>query len=164
MKLRTVIIRKFLLGAFLIAVCAGMTFIIKESLDTRDPETALPIITITYNDAVFPQQNIYRAGYTWSFITTVEKWQAPSLLPEDLPIVPENVLADMPVEITFSQTPQTLQIYRATGRYSTDFLEISTEADGEFYTPTTQGEYLYKVVAGWGSRGEIQYYFAMSVS
>ncbi len=161
--MRTIFIRKLVLGAILIALCAGITLLIKEALDTQDPESALPIITITYNEGIFPEQSIYRAGYTWSFVTTVENWQAPSLLPEDLPIMPERVLADMPMKITFSQTPQDVQIFRASGRYSTDFLEVSTQVDGEFYTPTAQGEYLYRVVANWGSRGEIQYYFAMSV-
>ncbi len=163
MKLRTVFIRKLILGAVLIAISAGITLFIKESLDTQDPEAALPIITIIYNEEEFPSNNIYRAGYTWSFITTVEKWQAPSLLPEDLPIVPETVLSDMPVSVSFSQTPDNLQIWRATGRYSTDFLEISMQTQGEFFTPTSSGEYLYRIIADWGSRGEIQYYFSMRV-
>ncbi len=164
MKLRTIFIQKIILGAVLIAICAAVTFFIKESLDTQDPEAALPLITIQYINDDFPSQNIYRAGYTWSFITTMETWQAPSLAPEDLPIVPQEVLPNESIKIIFSQTPDEINVWRASGRYSTDFLEISMDTPGEFFTPSTSGEYLYRIVANWGSRGEIQYYFSLNVT
>ncbi len=163
MKTRRRLIRKIVLATVLILLCAAVTVVLKETLDTQDPEAALPIITITYEGTPILEQNIYRAGYDWSFFTTVERWQAPSLVPEDLPIVPQEVAGGSLFEITFTSTPSELLLYRASGRYSTDFSLVETEEDGVFTAPLEPGVYLYKINASWGTRGDIQYYFALSV-
>ncbi|MEG2930908.1 MAG: hypothetical protein RR825_03900 [Ruthenibacterium sp.] len=163
MKGHKLVVRKILLGIVLVSLAAVITVFIKESLDTQDPESALPLITVKYNSGEMSAQNIYRAGYQWSFFTTVEDWQAPSLSPEDLPITPVDIQPGTPIQISFSSTPSELRIWRAAGRYSTDFLELSCPVTGEFTAPASPGIYLYRVVASWGNRGEIQYYFALSV-
>ncbi|MEG2286481.1 MAG: hypothetical protein RSC00_01115 [Ruthenibacterium sp.] len=163
MKGRKLVVRKVLLGIVLVLLAAGITVFIKESLDTQDPESALPLITVRYNDGEMSAQNIYRAGYQWSFFTTVEDWQAPDLAPEDLPITPVEIQPGTPLEMSFSSTPSSLRIWRAAGRYSSDFLELSCPISGEFSAPANPGIYLYRAVASWGHRGEIQYYFALSV-
>ena len=164
MKVRKVLVQKILLGILLIALAAGVTVFIKESLDTQDPESALPLITVAYNDGEMSAQNVFRAGYTWSFFTTVEVWQAPSIAAEDLPITPVDIQPSTPIKVMFSSTPSELRIWRAEGRYSSDFLEISCDNPGEFTAPATPGTYLYRIKADWGSRGDIQYYFALTVT
>ncbi len=156
-------IKKIFVATILILLSAVLTIFIKEALDTRDPESALPIITITQDGIPLLEQNVYRAGYDWSFFTTVERWQAPSLVPEDLPIIPQEILPGAKFEISFSSTPTEIAIWRATGRYSTDFSVIETQNEGNFIAPLTTGEYLYRVEASWGTRGSIQYFFALSV-
>ena len=55
MKLPKIFFRKLIIGAVLLAIATGMTAFIKESLDTQDPESALPIITVLYGDEeLFP--------------------------------------------------------------------------------------------------------------
>ncbi len=163
MKMRRRLIKKIILATVLLIASAVVTVIIKEALDTQDPEAALPIITIKYNDTQINSDNIYRAGYDWSFFTTVDRWQAPSLQPGDLPIVPQEVPENTLLEISFTSSPTEIEIYRTTGMQSTDFLKIETENIGEFYAPVESGEYLYKLRAVFGNKGEIQYYFALTV-
>jgi hypothetical protein len=153
-------LKKVLLGTVLIALAAVVTVFLKETLDTQDPESALPIITVEYNGLALP--DVYRAGYEWSFFATVER-RTPQLSEADIPLVPADVLPAAPIRITFSKEPSVLTIKRAAGRYSTDFLEITDVQDGTFRTPTVAGIYVYKVYAEWYGRGNIQYYFALQV-
>lgn len=161
MKLPIIFFRKLIVGMLLVITAAGLTVVIKESLDTKDPESALPIITIRCADTEL--QGVYRAGYTWSFFTTVEDRQAPSLAPEDLPITPVDVATAQPLTITFSKTPSSIRVWRAQGRYSTDYMELSSEKAGELSTPNQPGTYVFRVLADWGRRGNIQYFFALTV-
>lgn len=60
--------RKLIIGAVLLAIATGMTAFIKESLDTQDPESALPIITVLYGDEeLVPDKEVRRAGWEWNF-------------------------------------------------------------------------------------------------
>ena len=93
MKISRLALRKLLLGAVLLLVAAAITMFIKESLDTQNPESALPILTIEYNGTEVPPSQegfLYRAGYEWSFFTTVER-RAPQLAENDLPLIPLDV-------------------------------------------------------------------------
>lgn len=163
MKLKKQFFRKLLIGAVLILVSAGITMLIKESLDTKDPESSLPIISITCGEVDIPPDAVYRAGYEWSFFATMARRDAPSVLPEDLPISPFPVYAGEPMQITFTTTPSEIRVWRAEGRYGTEFLEVSGEEKGMFATPTTPGIYMFRVLADWGGRGNIQYYFSLDV-
>ncbi len=164
MKMRRKLIKKLILATILIIISAIVTVVIKEALDTQDPEAALPIIEIKYDSNEINSDNIYRAGYDWSFFTTVERWQAPNIQPQDLPIVPQEVPANAKFNISFTSTPTQIDIYRASGQQSEDFLKIETETMGEFYAPGESGVYLYRLRCVFGSKGEIQYYFALSVT
>ncbi len=161
--MRRQFIKKLIFASVLIVLSAALTVLIKEALDTQNPENALPIITITHNGAPVSEQHIHRAGYEWSFFTTTERKLAPALIPEDLPIVPLDAIIGSNFEITFSSTPTSIALWRATGQYSTDFSVLETEKEGVFSTPVESGVYLYRINASWGQRGEIQYYFAVNV-
>lgn len=154
-------IRKLIIGLFLVVAATGITVFIKETLDTKDPESALPIISIVYEGA--EMQGVYRAGYTWSFFTTIEDRQAPSLAPEDLPLTPTPVLPGRTMEIKFSNTPSELRVWRATGRYSSDYVELTSDTPSVITTPSAPGVYVYRLKADWGARGTIQYFFALDV-
>lgn len=74
MKLPKIFFRKLIIGAVLLAIATGMTAFIKESLDTQDPESALPIITVLYGDEeLVPDKEVRRAGWEWNFFLTQEK-------------------------------------------------------------------------------------------
>ena len=91
MKLPKIFFRKLIIGAVLLAIATGMTAFIKESLDTQDPESALPIITVLYGDEeLVPDKEVRRAGWEWNFFLTQEK--TPLLSPEDVPLQPVDVM------------------------------------------------------------------------
>ena len=162
MKLPKVFFRKLLLGAVLVALAAGITVFIKETLDTRDPEASLPIITVRYGDEVFaPDKEVRRAGWEWSFFLTKEK--TPMLSIEDVPLTPVEVLPGAPMNISFTKPPTQLRVLRAASDKPTEYLELADAGDGVFSTPTMPGLYYYKVQSEWRNRGFIQYYFALGV-
>ena len=165
MKISHLALRKLLLGAVLLLVAAAITMFIKESLDTQNPESALPILTIEYNGTEVPPSQegfLYRAGYEWSFFTTVER-RAPQLAENDLPLIPLDVSPQAELELRFLKEPSSIKVLRASGTGSTEFLELTDASDGTFNTPTTSGVYVYKILAEWSTRGYIQYYFSLNV-
>ena len=165
MKISHLALRKLLLGAVLLLVAAAITMFIKESLDTQNPESALPILTIEYNGTEVPPSQegfLYRAGYEWSFFTTVER-RAPQLAENDLPLIPLDVSPQAELELRLSKEPSSIKVLRASGTGSTEFLELTDASDGTFNTPTTSGVYVYKIRAEWSTRGYIQYYFSLNV-
>lgn len=160
MKQPATVLKKLLLGAVLITLSACLTMLIKESLDTQDPEAALPILTVTCGDV--PINDVYRAGYAWSFFATVER-RTPQLLEEDLPLVPVDVNPQTEVRLNFSSPPSELQVQRAQGLGSGEYLQMVSDNPSVFRAPSAPGVYVYKVIATWSRRGYIQYYFALQV-
>ena len=162
MKLPKIFFRKLIIGAVLLAIATGMTAFIKESLDTQDPESALPIITVLYGDEeLIPDKEVRRAGWEWNFFLTQEK--TPLLSPEDVPLQPVDVMPGAQMRILFTKEPSELRVMRAVSDKPTEYLELSDAGGGRFSTPTTPGLYFYKVRAEWSGRGFIQYYFALQV-
>lgn len=160
MKQPATVLKRVLLGAVLIALSACLSMVIKESLDTQDPESALPILTVTCDGT--PITDVYRAGYVWSFFATMER-RTPQLLEEDLPLVPVDVNPQAEVRMAFSTPPSQLQVQRAQGLGSRDYLQVVSDDPSVFRAPTEPGVYVYKVLASWSGRGYIQYYFALQV-
>ncbi len=162
MKLPKVFFHKLLLGVVLIALAAGITVFIKETLDTCDPESSLPLITVQYGDETFVvDKEVRRAGWEWSFFLTQEK--TPMLSVEDVPLSPVTVLPSAPMRISFTKDPTRLRVLRATSEKPSEYLELADAGSGSFSTPTMPGLYYYKVQAEWQGRGMIQYYFALEV-
>ncbi len=162
MKLPKVFFQKLLIGIVLIAAAAGVTAFIKETLDTHDPESALPLISVQYGDEHLEEdKEVRRAGWEWNFFLTQEK--TPLLLIEDVPLQTVEVLPNAEMTIRFSKTPTELHVMRSTADEPSEYLELSDAGDGTFSTPSTQGRYFYKVRAEWKGRGFIQYYFSLDV-
>ena len=162
MKLPKIFLRKVLLGIVLVSIAACITMFIKETLDTRDPESALPIITVQYGDEIFiADKQVRRAGWEWNFFLTREK--TPMLPIEDAPPSPVAVLPGSPMRISFTKKPTQLHVLRAASEKPSEYLELSDAGNGTFSSPTMPGLYYYKVQAEWQGRGFIQYYFALEV-
>ena len=162
MKLPKVFFRKLLLGVVLVALAAGITMFIKETLDTRNPEASLPLITVQYGDEVFVQdKEVHRAGWEWNFFLTRQK--TPALSIEDVPLSPVTVLPASPLHISFTKNPTRLRVLRAAGESPSEYIELADAGNGAFSSPTMPGLYYYKVQAEWQGRGFIQYYFALEV-
>ena len=92
MKGHAMLIRKLVIGAVCILLAAGLTLVLKEVLDTQDPEQALPILEVRCNDVPMPPEYLLRAGYEWNFFTTKET---------KTPVVPNEEMALMPMEVMY---------------------------------------------------------------
>ena len=157
-------LRKALLGIFFIAAAALLSFLLKETLDSRDPENNLPILTVSCGYATTltsgsntPETFIKRAGYEWNYLTRIVK--SPTMSPTDFALYPITVVANTPIVVNFSVPYETLKISRSNGQYDPNFLEIV----GDVYTPAEPGDYCYCIEAGF-KRGSIIYYFVVSVT
>lgn len=156
--------KKLLLGIVLIAAAALGSFLLKETLDSNDPENNLPILTVSCGYANVltsgkdtPETFIKRAGYEWNFLTKIVK--SPTLPPTEYPLYPITVVANTPIVINFSVPYETLKISRSNGQYDVNFVNV----EGDVYTPAEPGNYCYCIEAGF-KRGSIIYYFVVSVS
>lgn len=159
LKFPKMFFRKVIIGIALIIVAALLSLFIKESLDTSNPASALPEMSVTYNGNTIDPAYVFMAEYEWNFLTTIER--SPKLLIEDIPLRTYDVLPQLPMEISFSKAPKSIKVSRASGRYSADFTEIITSNSGEFFTPNLPGVYVYKIEASWAMRGSILYYIAL---
>lgn len=164
MKLPKTFFKKLLLGALLIWICAACTTLLKEVLDTRNPESALPVITVRYEYGDQPFSNereVRRAGWEWSFFLTREK--TPLLALDEVPLAPASVLPGAQITIDFTREPGELQVFQcAYTDLPSELEELPGARSGSFAAPTQPGRYYYKVRAEW-PRGFIQYYFALQV-
>ena len=162
MKGHAMLIRKLVIGAICILLAAGLTLVLKEVLDTQDPEQALPILEVRCNDVPMPPEYLLRAGYEWNFFTTKET--KTSVVPnEEMALMPMEVMAQTPVVVSYSTRPKELKLQRwdaATGEY----LEVTTTTPGHFQAPAVAGRYVYRVTGTWTFRGEIQDYFCLQVT
>lgn len=153
MKSKTEYLKKAAAAVALILLSALASLLIKETLDSFDPENALPQIQVS---AGWTVPEVRRAGYEWSFLTTVKR--SPIVSPPDLPLAVVDAPPQTPIVINFSTAYQSLTVSRADGLNSTDYIPIS----GEVRTPIQPGIYVYKVEAQF-KRGTIVYYFALEV-
>ena len=158
-------IRKLAIGAVALALAICITIFIRENMDVKDPEQALPTITITLNDtANLAPEMIFRAGYEWNFLTTTAK-NTPPYSSQDLQehTPPVNVLARTYMEIDFSLEPKNLVISRSEEGSSDSFLDLVDVGDGPIIAPATPGTYMYRIQADFGWRGSIVYFFRVRV-
>lgn len=159
------VIKKLVLGVFLISLSALASFLLKETLDSNDPENNLPILTVSCGYATTltsgddtPETFIKRAGYEWNFLTKIVR--STTLPPTEYALYPISVMANTPIVINFSAPYETLKISRSNGQYDPDFVTV----EGDAYTPAAPGDYYcYCIEAGF-KRGSIIYYFVVRVA
>ncbi|MDD3429950.1 MAG: hypothetical protein PHG02_08110 [Oscillospiraceae bacterium] len=149
-------LQKFSACILLIALAAGCTVLIKDTLDARSPENSLPIINVQCG---YDLQNVQRAGFTWNFITAKNKvW--PSEEPPGLPLVISTVQPSSPIVISFSDESglESVKVSRSEGVGAAEYV-VQT---GDLRSPTTEGVYTYRIDAKF-KKGEITYFFRVDV-
>lgn len=159
------VVRKLLLGTVLMAAAIFITILIRENMDVKDPEQALPSISVTINgDIKMNDKMVFRAGYEWNFFTTVAK-HTPSYTAQTLRehVYPVDLPPNSVVNIDFSLKPKSLRIQRANDDQLENFVELADVDSGQFIAPSAPGLYLYQVEAGFGWRGSVRYVFMIRV-
>ena len=161
---RWIALRKILAGAVLVALAAAISLFIKENLDVKSPEDALPDLTIQVNGLPIAPEMALRAGYEWNFWTTTEK-NPPAYTPEDLLRLVYPV--DMPprsiIDLNFSISLKDLRISRADDTEFRYFIEMANTNGGQVIAPAQAGRYMYKIEAGFGRRGSVIYYLLVDI-
>lgn len=145
-------------------IAAGISLLIKDTLDTKAPTTALPILTISCNNMPIASESIHMAEYQWNFWTSVERMvnkYNPMETKERL--IATNVMPNVPITIDYSRQAISTTVSRAISVDSSDFTTIEPDKQGKIYTPPVAGNYIYRVEASF-DRGSVIYYFAISVT
>ena len=149
--------------AFVMLIVAGyLSVVIKDTIDSRNPEVSLPAVTVSAGYAAIP--NVPRAGYEWSFRT--KDIMAPYVSSIDVPLVAYDSLPDTPIVIDFSIPYKQISLYESEGV----LINGRVVANGEFKekkysnnTPNEDGIYVYKMVARF-EQGTIVHFFALDVA
>ena len=149
--------------AFVLLILAGyMSVVIKDTIDSRNPDVSLPIISVTTGYSPIPE--VPRAGYEWEYRT--KSIQSPYVTSIDIPLIAYDALIDVPILVEFSVPNYNLTLYESKGMLINGRV-IATEDFKEkkysYNTPNQEGIYVYKVVAQF-DRGTIMHYFALDVS
>ncbi|MBE6886927.1 MAG: hypothetical protein E7484_00740 [Ruminococcaceae bacterium] len=147
-------LRRYVLATILLILSGYISVFIKDSIDAKNPEISLPVISVTTGYTVIPSAP--RAGYEWSYTTKTVK--SPFVSSMDVPLIAYEVSPDMPILIEFSTQAQNITLYESKLSAPEDF----TEKRYGMTTPVEEGEYIYKVVAQF-EQGTIVHYFALNV-
>ncbi len=158
------VLRKLIVGVLALALAAAITLFIKENLDVKDPETALPSIQVATEGVVLSPEMVFRAGYEWNFFTSTEIntpiWTTADILSHTYPVdVPPRAKLD----IDFSLQADTLKISRSDQEDFSAFVTLADDFPNSLLAPAEAGQYLYKIEAGFGRRGSIIYYLLLNV-
>lgn len=159
------LIRKLTIGLIALAAAICVTIFIRENMDVKDPERALPTLAVTMNGSTaLPAESVFRAHYEWSFLTTTAK-HTPPYSTQDLraatppvPMAPRTYL-----DLSFSIKPKNLVISRSSEENLDAFMDLVDVGSGPIITPATPGLYMYRVQADFGWRGSVLYFFAVQI-
>lgn len=149
-------IQRYALAVVMLILAGYVSVFIKDSIDAKNPEISLPVVSVTTGYTVIPEQGVPRAGYEWSYTTKSVK--SPFVSSLDVPLTSYEVLPDMPILIEFSSQAQNITLYESKITSPEEF----TEKRYGMTTPLEEGEYIYKIVAQF-DQGTIVHYFALNV-
>ncbi|MBP1571439.1 MAG: hypothetical protein J6C76_06015 [Oscillospiraceae bacterium] len=147
-------IRRYIIAVIMLILSGYISVFIKDSIDAKNPEVSLPVISVTTGYNVIT--NVPRAGYEWSYTTKTVK--SPFVSSIDVPLIVYEVLPDMPILIEFSTQAENITLYESKATEP----EVYNEKRYGMTTPVEEGEYIYKVVAQF-EQGTIVHYFALNV-
>jgi len=156
------VVKRVILGAFLISLSVFVSLYLKEYMDRKNPDYAIPQLTVTADGQVL---DLYLSNYYWrlNFGKEVEKLEpeidggAVRILDEG--IVQKNTLhGGEELKYEFSQQESIRYIDRSEAYSTVSFLL----ADNERYAPSEPGVYYYRVSAEF-ERGRVEYYFRVDV-
>lgn len=155
--------RKLIIGIAAILISALLSLCIKDFVDSLNPEVNLPILEVrcAYTTPIIngdstPERSLFRANYSWMFITGIKEGKGLDL--QDLPLYSTTLPPNVPILFQFSQEPESLIIDRADGLYGEDFVNIV----GDVVSPQVPGVYCYRIQANF-KRGSILYYLSVRV-
>ncbi|MEG0832485.1 MAG: hypothetical protein RR058_06960 [Oscillospiraceae bacterium] len=144
--------KKIIAAILLFAVAGGITYLLRDYLDSRSPTYAIPKITVMADLQPVPTAV---NGYEWSFITAGAVSEEPrSML--DIGLTPKKLLGGENLSIEFSQSLKSLKISH-TSSYRYDFSPTDS-----LVVPFEHGGYIYEVIADF-ERGHAAYYFYIIV-
>ena len=149
---------KILAGAGLVLLAAFITVFIRDALNLRAPENALPQMDVYHTEEDrLPAEHIRRDSYTWQFLfwppvsgggLDLEVWR-------EIPPGWVNPIANLRLDFSFE--PKDVRVYMAAGESA--FVELS----GNVFAPDAPGTYTYRVDASWGSQRVVTYFFRIRV-
>ena len=145
-------IRKYVMALVLLVVAAFASVVIKDTVDSLNPENSLPIINVNVG---YNPPYVVRAGYTWQFgLKTV---RSPYVSAADVPLMVTDCSPGENIVINFSAPFEYINLYQSEGLAGEDFTALYT-----WTTPTKEGIYVYKIEAFF-EKGDSSYFFAVQV-
>ena len=151
-------IKRILLGIVLIALAAFVAFALKDWLDRKSPQNAVPLLTV---EAGGKSVAVPATGYHWVFAFGHEAERMPSPIHEafEQGIPKVELHGGEELDLVFSQQSDYVLIDRSIEPYTYDFFQ---PAENERTVPFEQGFYVYMVDATFKG-GRVQYYFTVVV-
>ena len=147
---------KVLLGIVLITLAAFSSLLLKETLDSTDPENNLPLIEASVG---YTKLNVVCANFEWNYITRKVRGPALSAEAGDLPLAPQDVAPNARLVIVMSDPKYlSIKVSRADGLYGAEYLSVY----GDVMTPSVPGVYVYKIEVAY-KKGSLLYYTAVRV-
>ena len=148
---------KIVFAALLIGAAAVASLLIKETLDSTDPENTMPLIEASVG---YAKLNVIRADFEWNYITRTVRGPALSDEAGDVPLAPLDVTPNTQLVIVMSDPNYlSMKVSRADGLSDTNYIELYGD---EILTPTVPGIYKYKIEVSY-KKGSLLYYTAVRV-
>ena len=132
--------------------------LIKETLDSTDPENTMPLIEALCG----LYQNSMLFGQILNGTISPERCGGPALSDEagDVPLAPLDVTPNTQLVIVMSDPNYlSMKVSRADGLSDTNYIELYGD---EILTPTVPGIYKYKIEVSY-KKGSLLYYTAVRV-
>lgn len=174
MKLRRQQIMRMLLGLVLVVAAAFCAAVIRNALAQRDPQNALPVMTIIYTtseDSIpLPADIVRRDKYDWRFMFWTRSGGGKDLNVWQEIKVSSWVAPNSSLEMRFSFEPKDVQVkvlvIGEDGQstfmdYPADL--VSPDNPAQIIAPGNPGDYVLQVNANWGNGRDITYYAKVSV-
>lgn len=145
--------KKIIIALVLFAAAGAITFVLKDFIDRKNPDYAIPQIVVTADSS---EVSTVVSGYSWRFVfgEPVVREETPVT---ELSVAATELLGGEKLSIKFSQ-PTTDYTVRRSGSFNYDFSPTD-----DMTAPYESGGYLYEVIATYES-GTVQYYFYVVVT
>lgn len=148
-------LKKYIISLLCMILAAYGAIFIKDSIDAKNPEKSLPIISVSTG---YTPPYVVRAGYAWNFgFKTI---RSPYLSAGDVPMMITDCRPGETIVITFSAPYEFVDLYMAPQREALS--ENKFDVQYTWTTPAEEGVYIYKIDAHF-TNGEMIYYFAVQV-
>ena len=145
-------LKRYAIALVMLIAAAFAKIFIKDTVDSMNPETSLPIINVSVG---YNPPYVVRAGYTWRFgLKTVRSPYVPAT---DAALMVTDCSPGENIVINFSAPFEFVSLYQTDGLATEDFKPLYT-----WTTPVEEGIYVYKIEA-YFEDGDISYYFAVQV-